>query len=135
MRTVPGMDPMGDDPLHFRFEMFWAKYPKKKNRTRAYLEFEQLNPDDALTNIILTALEKQCASDDWKSDGGRWVPYPDSWLKYHRWEDEASKPYEPTQRKQRKDDYEQRPNEENDMDAIPDWLVKYREEHPEGVSV
>ena len=38
---------------------------------------------------ILTAIEKQKQTAQWQEDGGRFVPYPATWLNGHRWEDEV----------------------------------------------
>ena len=37
-------------------------------------------------------LRKQIASDEWKRDGGRFIPHPATWLNGKRWEDEVSEP-------------------------------------------
>ena len=116
------------------FDQFWGAYPRHEGKAAAEKAFAKLAPDEGLLERMIIAIGEQKQSRQWNENGGQFVPYPATWLNQKRWEDEPPKPQE-TYRKPRKDDYEQRPNNENDMDAIPDWLIKYREEHPEGVSV
>ena len=70
------------------FDAFWCAYPKKKNKIRAREVFESLTITDELINHILTAINNQKQTEEWQKEGGRYIPYPDRWLKYHRWEDD-----------------------------------------------
>jgi G3E family GTPase len=72
-----------------KFEIFYSSYPKKKKRVEAEKAFAKLNPDDVLFQTILTALENQKQSEDWKKENGRYIPLPSSWLNGRRWEDEV----------------------------------------------
>jgi hypothetical protein len=74
------------------FDQFWDSYPKKRGH------------DDALTvwrhgqskaghpippvEIVLAALERAKASDDWAKDHGQYIPNPATWLRQGRWQDE-----------------------------------------------
>lgn len=75
-----------DDP---RFARFWAAYPKHKDRAGAAKAFARVNPDDALLDRILRALEMAARSDDWRRDGGQYIPHAETWLNRKRWEDEV----------------------------------------------
>ena len=50
--------------------------------------FAKLNPDAALVEDMLRALDWQKHLPEWTKDGGRFVPYPATWLNARRWEDE-----------------------------------------------
>ena len=57
--------------------------------------FDKAKIDDELLDVILTAIERQKASDQWTKDNGQFIPHPATWLNQKRWEDEtipASKP-------------------------------------------
>jgi phage replication O-like protein O len=69
------------------FEQFYHAYPKKKARRSAERAWVKLNPPSALVQTILTALEKQKRSEEWKRENGKFIPYPATWLNDHRWED------------------------------------------------
>lgn len=70
------------------FDRFWSAYPRKQAKPPAVKAFAKLNPDDALLTTMLSALSRQAASEQWKKDGGQFVPYPATWLNARRWEDE-----------------------------------------------
>ena len=93
---IPPISPTGD--CAHRFETFWAAYPRKVTRTRAEKAFAMLNPDDDTLSRMCAALEKQKQLPGWREDGGRYIPYPATWIKERRWEETAaperpSKPY------------------------------------------
>ena len=39
--------------------------------------------------IMSAALKTQRASEEWRRDNGRAIPYPSTWLNNRRWEDEV----------------------------------------------
>ena len=71
------------------FVAFWEQYPKKKAKGTAEKAWRTLQPDGELQQKILVALDEQRQSPDWLKDGARYVPYPATWLRARRWEDEA----------------------------------------------
>lgn len=115
------------------FAQFWEVYPKKVGKDAAIKAFKKINPDEALMQTILEAVGKQKLSRQWQENGGQYIPYPATWLNGHRWEDEiettrtglASAVGKPS-----RNDYDQRENTEPDMDAVPQWLKEYQEQHP-----
>ena len=38
---------------------------------------------------MLSAIDTQKKSDQWKKDGGQFIPNPATWLNQRRWEDEV----------------------------------------------
>ncbi len=78
------------------FERFWAAYPKKTAKKQAlkawHKLWQELEPDKALIDVILSSLEQQKRSVQWTKDGGQFIPYPASWLNGRRWEDELPEP-------------------------------------------
>lgn len=83
--------------LESKFLLFWQNYPKKKAKGDALKAWIKLNPDNSTVKEILNAIENQKQSDDWKKEGGQFIPYPASWLNGRRWEDEIKEPEKPKQ--------------------------------------
>lgn len=73
------------DRLARDFETFYAAYPKKRNRPDAVKAFAKVAvPVEAL----VTAIERLVRTDEnWRKDGGRYIPYPASWLNAEGWND------------------------------------------------
>jgi uncharacterized protein YdaU (DUF1376 family) len=69
------------------FNSFWESYPNKKAKPVALKAWKKLNPDIELTTTIMSALEKQKGTEQWKKDGGQYIPHPATWLNQRRWED------------------------------------------------
>lgn len=76
------------------FDQFWSAYPRKTGKALALKIWERLNPSKDTATAILTALDWQRQQPDWQKDGGRFIPYPSTWLNGRRWEDE--RPAQPT---------------------------------------
>lgn len=78
------------------FDRFWAAYPKKKAKADALKAWNARRPDASLLAVMLAALERQCASPDWRKERGRYIPFPASWLRQARWTDEDTTPLDAT---------------------------------------
>ena len=89
------------------FEDFWNFYPKKVGKGAAEKSWEKLKPD---LSVILVAIEQQKQSDQWKKDGGRYVPNPATWLNQKRWEDEL----------------DEAPAPDEDKEKAVDWLIEHQ---------
>lgn len=72
-----------------RFDRWYASYPRKVKRAEAETAWQNLNPDDALTDHMISVVGLWATSKDWTKEDGRFVPYPASWLNGKRWQDEA----------------------------------------------
>ena len=71
-----------------RFHLFWEVYPRKVAKQDAIRAFEKLDPDTSLLTAMLNALRMQKGSPEWAKDHGQFVPYPATWIRGRRWEDE-----------------------------------------------
>lgn len=88
VRNIPPIPPKG-------FDEFWKAYPRKQSKTAALKAFEKLKPDGELLGAMLSAIKRQVESDQWKRDGGQYIPHPSTWLNGRRWEDEGGNSQEP----------------------------------------
>jgi hypothetical protein len=70
------------------FDKFWAAYPRKCAKGDALKAWKALKPDASLVADMLLALSWQRDQDQWTRDGGAFIPYPATWLRAMRWEDE-----------------------------------------------
>jgi hypothetical protein len=70
------------------FDLFWAAYPKKRNKGDAWKAWKSLKPGASLVATILAAVERARVSVQWRKDEGQFIPYPASWLRARGWEDE-----------------------------------------------
>ncbi len=69
---------------------FWLQYPNRKAKADALKAWLKLKPDAELQASILAAIARQRQTEDWRKDGGRFVPHASTWLNGHRWQDEVS---------------------------------------------
>ncbi len=70
------------------FDTFWKAYPKKVAKgdaRKAWSQTEAIRPDFA---TLLAAIEAQAKSDQWRKNDGQFIPYPATWLRQERWDDE-----------------------------------------------
>jgi len=74
-----------DDSL---FARFWAAYPKKRSKGQAEKAWAKLQPDEQLVETMLAAIERAKTSEEWRKEGGRYIPYPATWLNAKGWEDD-----------------------------------------------
>lgn len=68
------------------FDAFWAAYPRKVCKKVAFQKFQAVFPKKVSLETLLTALEEQKRSDQWKDV--KFIPHPSTWLNQERWEDE-----------------------------------------------
>lgn len=70
------------------FANFWNPYPRKTAKVQAQKAWAKLNPSPELQAQILAALAVQKQSEQWKKDGGAFIPHASTWLNQRRWEDQ-----------------------------------------------
>ena len=71
------------------FARFWSAYPRHEAKAEARKAFEKLDPDESLLSEMLETIRRWKDTAQWKEGGGRFVPYPSTWLNQRRWEDEV----------------------------------------------
>lgn len=74
------------EPVHLRFEAFWAAYPRHEGRKDALRIFTKLKPDQALLAVMLDAIARWKLSRQWREGV---LPHPSTWLNGERWKDEV----------------------------------------------
>lgn len=72
------------------FDKFWTLYPKKKAKGDAEKAWAKIKPGEPMIERILSAVQQAATSVDWTKEGGRFIPYPATWLNRKGWEDEVS---------------------------------------------
>lgn len=87
-KALPSPEKDTLSPLDRRFEKFWKSYPRKVGKGAAEKSFKKYKPDDALTERMIASVEAHKRSDQWRRDGGQYIPHPATWLNQRRWEDE-----------------------------------------------
>ena len=69
------------------FEIFYAAYPRKMAKgdaRRAWVQTTNLRPS---IETLLSAIKAQCTTEQWMQGGGKFIPYPATWLRQERWDD------------------------------------------------
>ena len=70
------------------FDRFWAAYPRKKAKGSAEKAFRAVKPSELQVTEMVAAIGRATTSVDWRKDGGKFIPYPATWLRDKRWLDE-----------------------------------------------
>jgi len=71
------------------FDLFWKAYPKKVGKDAAYKAFAKRKPDEQLVKTMIASVRKQADTEQWKKDGGQFIPHASTWLNEGRWQDET----------------------------------------------
>ena len=74
------------------FDVFWDAYPRKVGKAKAQAAWLTQNPD---IDACLSTLEWQKKHHDWIKDGGKYIPYPSTWLNRGSWDDEQTTTVKP----------------------------------------
>lgn len=74
------------------FVQFWKAYPKKKSKGQAEKAWKTIKPNEQLLATMIAKIEQAKTSEEWTKDGGRYIPYPATWLNSKGWEDEIIPP-------------------------------------------
>jgi hypothetical protein len=70
------------------FETFWKLYPKKVGKDAARKSWDKLKAKAETLSLITDALAWQVESDQWKKEGGQFIPNPSTYLNQARWLDQ-----------------------------------------------
>ena len=83
----PPPPPSGGSEAADRFEDFWRVYPRKTAKGAARASWQKIKPGPKLFERILDAIAEQRESEQWRRDGGQFIPHASTWLNQSRWED------------------------------------------------
>ena len=75
------------------FEQFWQAYPRKVGGKKNALRAWEKAQDRPSIEAIVSVLERAKQTEQWKKDGGQFIPYPATWLNRGMWADDL-KPME-----------------------------------------
>ena len=70
------------------FDAFWQAYPKKVAKADARKAWAQTKDLRPALHVLLNAIQANCKTESWMKQGGAFIPYPATWLRGERWEDE-----------------------------------------------
>lgn len=70
------------------FAEFWQQYPKKVAKPDALKAWRKVKPSGRLLADLMAGLAIHKVSDQWRKNGGEFIPHPATWLNKRRWEDE-----------------------------------------------
>jgi hypothetical protein len=79
-----------DVHLDVDFDAWWLTYPKKVGKGEALRIWKRLKPSDELVEKMISAVQVQSTSDQWRRNNGQFIPNPATWLNQGRWMDEGT---------------------------------------------
>ena len=78
----------GGREIEEKFMLFWDVYPRKVGKHEAWKAFSKAMEMVSLEKILDAVAQHRIAF-HWDREGGRFIPYPATWLNQQRWEDET----------------------------------------------
>ncbi len=86
-----------DDSDHYdhqqAFNLFWTAYPRKINKRHALAAWGHIKKPDVIWFAqMMRSLDDWKNCDQWKRDGGQYIPHPATWLNRGGWESELDPP-------------------------------------------
>jgi len=77
------------------FDAFWSRYPRKEGKEAAWKKWQALKREKRLPamSVLIDAVERAKATEQWQRDGGQYIPHPATWLNQGRWMDEPVPEY------------------------------------------
>ena len=76
------------------FKTFWQSYPKKRAKDEALKAWKKKKNRPPIAQI-LQAVKDQKASEQWRKNGGEFIPHPSTWINQGRWDDVVGVEEEP----------------------------------------
>ena len=73
------------------FNLFWNVYPNKQGKKKAMESYTKAYKTQSLPDDLLDIIKKWVQTDNWKNEGGKYIPLPATWLNGERWDDELPK--------------------------------------------
>lgn len=77
----------GEDIDPHDFELFWAAYPRKVAKGAARKAWAATSGKRPPVAEIVSAVTTQAETEQWREAGGKFIPYPSTWLRAERWGD------------------------------------------------
>lgn len=68
------------------FARFWNAYPRKSNKLKTRIEWNNIQCDVELYEKILRSVELYKQSQQWRD--ANYIPYPENYLRNEKWEDD-----------------------------------------------
>lgn len=81
--------PVITNELRDLFDQWYAAYPRKEAKTKAFEAFVALAPNPEKVQSWIVAISAQGLIDRAKRGEGRYIPLPATWLNGERWNDEV----------------------------------------------
>ena len=75
-------------PESEKFLIFWAAYPNKQGRAKAWEKWAEWKLDSQ-ADAIMAALDGFRRSEGWLKDSGQFIPHGSTWINQRRWLDMA----------------------------------------------
>ena len=72
------------------FALFWEHYPRHDSKQEARKAYSKALKKGVELDMLISAIEKQKQSQQWQESGGKYIPYPATWLNQERWDDEVN---------------------------------------------
>jgi hypothetical protein len=69
------------------FELFWAAYPRKVAKGAARKAWAATSGRRPPVTEIVSAVTAQAETEQWRKEGGQYIPHPATWLRAERWGD------------------------------------------------
>jgi hypothetical protein len=93
--TTPPSPPPGGRALRAQgtvpegFDRFWSAYPptRRRGRQEAITAWRSLRLTPSQVQQVMASLESWKASRDWRKEAGKWIPWPQKFLRKRRWEE------------------------------------------------
>ena len=64
-----------------------SEFSEHQSIGEAAKAFRKLAMTDELMEKVMDSLSRAMESEQWKKDGGQYIPYPATWINQRRWED------------------------------------------------
>jgi hypothetical protein len=78
------------DDLPPKFVEFWDAYPRKVSKVQAVSAWRGLSLSNEDADTVISDVKARSASADWVKEGGRYIPYPSTYLNNRRWTDDIN---------------------------------------------
>ena len=107
--------------LSEQFAEFWSAYPRRAGKQAAELAYQELAPSPEMHAEIMSAVERAKHCRQWQEEGGKYIPYPATYLNDRRWEDESTSDFSTAQAQGRYAPTYDRDALEREM--LEDWVT------------